>query len=213
MDSEQEHSADQSRDEPYIGAGQMLRTAREDQGLALSDIASRTRIPLRQLEVIESGAFDALPSRTYAIGFARTYARSVGLDEAPITQAVRDELGDVPEPRMAVASNMEPGDPAKLPSRGLAWAAGIAAVLLALGLFAWFGNSFGAGEGGPPLVAGPVDEALPQEPAETAPEARCRRGRGRRCGGGCGRRCSRGYRHRRSHRIGTRQQSGCGNWL
>ncbi len=171
MDSEQEHSADQSRDEPYNGAGQMLRAARQDQGLALSDIASRTRIPLRQLEVIESGAFDALPSRTYAIGFARTYARSVGLDEAPITQAVRDELGDVPEPRMAVATNMEPGDPAKLPSRGLAWAAGIAAVLLALGLFAWFGNNFGAGEGGPPLVAGPVDEALPQEPAETASQA------------------------------------------
>lgn len=172
MDSEQEHSAGNVREEPYNGAGHMLRTAREDHGLALSDVATRTRIPIRQLEVIESGAFDALPSRTYAIGFARTYARCVGLDEGPITQAVRDELGDAPEPRMAITDNMEPGDPAKLPSRGLAWAAGGAALLLALGLFFSFGNYFGASEGAPPLVADGADETAPIEGAQdSAPDA------------------------------------------
>ncbi len=153
MDIEQDNGADVVREHSHSGAGGMLRRAREDQGLSLADIATRTRIPIRQLEVIESGAFDALPSRTYAIGFARTLARALGLNEGEVTKAVRAELGDSSEQRGSMAGGMEPGDPAKLPSRGLAWAGALGALLLALGLFAWFSNYFRAGEGAPPLVA------------------------------------------------------------
>lgn len=151
MDSENDNSADETREAPYTGAGAVLRQAREAEGLSLADIAGRTRIPLRQLEVIEAGEFDTLPSRTYAIGFARSYARNLGLDEVRVTDAVRAELGDAAEQRLPARKGMEPGDPAKLPSRGLAWAAAVAAVLLALGLFAWFGNIFQAGRGIDPL--------------------------------------------------------------
>lgn len=168
MDSTSESSADDLRNNPYTGAGFMLRSAREEQGLSLSEIAARTRISLRQLELIEAGAMDALPSRTYAIGFARTYARAIGLDEAPITGAVRAELGDNPEPGTAATSSMEPGDPAKLPSKGLAWTGAIAALLLAAGLFAWFGTYFGAGEGAPALVVEPAEQALAEEPEPDA---------------------------------------------
>lgn len=153
MNSEQNISAEQPREQGQSGAAAMLRDAREAQGLSLADIAARTRIPLRQLEVIEAGAFASLPSRTYAIGFARTYARAIGLDEKQVTNAVRAELGDVSEPRSVVPGGMEPGDPAKLPSSALAWAGGLAALLLAMGLFAWFSSQFRAGEGAPPLVA------------------------------------------------------------
>ncbi|MGY6550376.1 MAG: helix-turn-helix domain-containing protein [Erythrobacter sp.] len=158
MDSEQENSAENTREEAYAGAGAMLRYAREAEGLSLADIATRTRIPLRQLEVIEAGNFEVLPSRTYAIGFARTYARAMGLDESRITDAVRAELGENSGPRTPLPNAMEPGDPAKLPSKGLAWAGLGAALILALGLFAWFGNSYGAGEGAPALRADPSEE-------------------------------------------------------
>jgi cytoskeleton protein RodZ len=171
MDSTEESGAGDLRKNTYSGAGFMLRSAREEQGLALSDVATRTRIPLRQLEVIEAGAFSTLPSRTYAVGFARTYARAIGLDEATIIQTVRSELGDSAEPRTAVSSGMEPGDPAKLPSRGLAWAAGIGAVVLALGLFAWFGSRYGAGEGPAPITTEAVEEAPGEEPVLSAAEA------------------------------------------
>jgi len=153
MDSEQDMSAPEARGQDQSGAGALLRAAREAQGLSLGDIATRTRIPIRQLEVIEAGAFASLPSRTYALGFARTYARAVGLSEAEVTAAVRAELGDVSETRNVVPGGMEPGDPAKLPSRGLAWAGGLAALVLAAGLFAWFSSQFRAGEGAAPLVA------------------------------------------------------------
>lgn len=168
MDITQDSGAGDLPKNTYSGAGYLLRSAREEQGLTLQDMATRTRIPLRQLEVIEAGAFATLPSRTYALGFARTYARSIGLDEKAILQAVRSELGDTSEPRTMVSSGMEPGDPAKLPSRGLAWAAAIGAALLALGLFAWFGSRYGSGEGAPPLTADVVEQAPAEETGPVA---------------------------------------------
>lgn len=165
MDSEQDKSTDLPRDDGPSGVGPLLRRAREAQGLSLGELATRTRIPMRQLEVIEAGAFSSLPSRTYAIGFARSYARALDLNEGEITAAVRAELGDVSEARSVVPGGMEPGDPAKLPSRGLAWAGGIAALLLALGLFAWFSSQFRAGEGAPPLVAELEPQITQQAPA------------------------------------------------
>lgn len=155
MDSEQDFSAEQAQDAAYAGAGARLRAARETRNLDLSQIAAETRIPLRHLEAIEAGDFAALPSRTYAIGFSRTYARLLGLDEGAITEAVGSELSDGQARHTAVASGMEPGDPAKLPSAALAWFGAFAALVLAVGLIAFFGSRFGAGTGPDPLTAPP----------------------------------------------------------
>ena len=74
---------------PTERAGDILRTAREAQGLSVADIATRTRVPLRHLEAIEASDYSVLPSSTYAVGFARAYARAVGVEEVPIAQMVR----------------------------------------------------------------------------------------------------------------------------
>lgn len=134
-------------------AGDRLRAAREEKRLELSHIAGETRIPIRHLQSIEASEFEALPSRTYAIGFAKTYARSVGLDAAEIAQAVREELAQGRERTSAIAGGMEPGDPAKLPSAGLAWFGGFAALILALGVIFFYNTYFGAGSGPAPLIA------------------------------------------------------------
>jgi cytoskeleton protein RodZ len=155
MDNEQDISADTAHGVAYAGVGARLRAAREARRLELTTIASETRIPLRHLEVIEAGDFAALPSRAYAIGFARTFAKAVGLDDAAITDGVRAELADGSARRSAVGSGMEPGDPAKLPSAGLAWFGAFAALVLAVGLIAFFSTRFGAGMGPAPLAEPP----------------------------------------------------------
>lgn len=151
-------------------AGGRLRAAREEKRLELSHIAAETRIPIRHLEAIEAGEFDQLPSRTYAIGFARTYADAVDLDRKEIVDLVREELADDHYRTASRPDVMEPGDAAKLPSAGLAWAGGAAALLLAVGLVAFFSTYFGAGEGLPSLIAesDEVVEEAPQQ-AEAAP--------------------------------------------
>ena len=71
------------------GVGARLRRAREDKGLSLADVAARTRVSERHLGAIEHGRFGDFASRTYAIGFARAFARHVGLDEIAVADEVR----------------------------------------------------------------------------------------------------------------------------
>lgn len=161
MDSEQNSSGEEPTATPelaLLGAGDRLRMAREERELELSHVAAETRIPQRHLDTIEAGAFDDLPSRTYAIGFARTYARVVGLDEKEIADAVREELAEGGGRQSALAGGMEPGDPAKLPSAGLAWFGALAALILAVGAYAFFSTYFGAGDSLESLIADSAGE-------------------------------------------------------
>ena len=58
----------------------------------LADVAAKTRIPQRHLEAIERDDFNALPSTTYSVGFARAFARTVGADEVAVAALVRSQL-------------------------------------------------------------------------------------------------------------------------
>lgn len=121
-------------------AGMMLRSAREAQGLTLSDVAQRTRIPLRHLEAVEDGKFQALPSITYAMGFGRAYARAVGVDETEVARALRAELAanyQRPEP----LQDLEPIDMRRGPSPSVVIVAAAIAILLLLGVGLYFGTS------------------------------------------------------------------------
>jgi len=164
MDSENLNSADNAPELPLSGPGATLRRAREALRLDLAHVAADTRIPLRHLEAIEQDNFESLPSRAYAIGFSRTFAKAVGLDPAEITDAVRAELADGSMRRAAPSSSMEPGDPARLPSAGLAWAAAAAVLVLAVGIYAFYQSYFAAG-------TEPGSLLTPETAASTAPVA------------------------------------------
>jgi cytoskeletal protein RodZ len=173
MDSEEHTSADTASDAPTGGPGETLRAAREAQRLGLAQIAAQTRIPLRHLEAIEADDFESLPSRAYAIGFTRTYAKALGLDDVAVVDAVRSELADGAMRRTVPSPGMEPGDPARLPSRGLAWAAAGAVAVLVVGIFAFANTYFGAGtEPGSLLAPEPAERAAaPATPAAAAAAA------------------------------------------
>ncbi|MEM9501624.1 MAG: RodZ domain-containing protein [Pseudomonadota bacterium] len=150
MENEQDSAVQEL---PLMGAGDLLRAAREEQKLELEHVSAQTRIPVRHLEVLEAGEFDTLPSRAYAIGFSRTYASELGLNPEEVVDLVRSDMAELQTHRAVMAGDMEPGDPAKLPSAGLAWFGGFAALVLAVGLVAFFTNYFAAGTGPAPLIA------------------------------------------------------------
>ena len=168
MDSEDSNSTATAPELPLSGPGGTLRRAREGLRMELAHVAAETRIPLRHLEAIEADDFESLPSRAYAIGFSRTFAKAVGLDPATITDAVRAELADGSMRRAAPSSSMEPGDPARLPSAGLAWAAAAAVVLLMIGAFAFYRSYFGAGTE-PGSLLTPAPAATSPAPVAAAP--------------------------------------------
>lgn len=142
------------------GVGETLRAAREAAGLDIKQLSLRTRVTTRHLEALESGDYSVLPGRPYALGFAKSYARAVGLDDKAIGEAVRAELNrQAPPPPPRVINQFEVGDPIKTPSRLTGWlAAGLVVAIAAAGLTLWRSYYLPSAEL-PPLVG--AEEASP----------------------------------------------------
>jgi cytoskeleton protein RodZ len=154
--------------------GDRLRAARVKAGLDLSDVATRTRIPQRHLAAIESGDYASLPAITYCIGFVKAYARTVGEDEVELARNLRGELGLEGREGGMDHADYDAADPARIPSKTLAWSAlGIGALLLALffavrgGVFERFGSSGAA----PTVAAGDADPGVTDGNATAAKPA------------------------------------------
>jgi cytoskeletal protein RodZ len=118
-----------------------LRAAREAKGFSLDDVATRTRVPLRHLNHIDAGEWNALPAITYSVGFVRSYANAVGLDGTAMGIEVREALGGGSGSKKTGAPQYEPADPARVPPRSLAIAAGLLAIILAIGYLVWRTNA------------------------------------------------------------------------
>jgi cytoskeletal protein RodZ len=118
--------------------GEQLKAERERLTLSLSDLAAKTRVPMRHLESIEKSDFAALPGSTYTLGFARSYARALDMDAAKVSSDLRVEMAQGGhEGYQPPAQNYEPADPARVPSRTLAWTAAAIGILVVAGYFAW----------------------------------------------------------------------------
>ncbi len=153
-----------------VGAG--LRQARLDKGLSLADVSAALRISERHLKMIEDGQFADLPARTYAVGFTRSYARLVGLNEAEAVAAVRNTLDSTQADRFRrMGSTFEPGDPARVPSAQLGWISALVVLLLLVGGFMFYRSFFSPAETLPPLreeTEAPAPAGVPQ-PAPAQP--------------------------------------------
>ncbi|QKS01322.1 helix-turn-helix domain-containing protein [Sphingomonas sp. CL5.1] len=151
--------------------GERLRSAREAQGMSLAEIAARTRVPQRHLEAIENGSYDSLPSPTYAVGFVRAYARTVGEDEVDLARATREEVARIGRP-VAQYQPYEIADPSRVPSRGLVIvAAGVALAVVVLAVL-WFAVGMWRGSGGPGAAPAPaVSVPVPASHASATPQA------------------------------------------
>ena len=60
--------------------GQVLRDAREAQGLTLEEAAARLRLMQRQIVAMEADEFESLGQPVFARGFVRNYSRLLGLE-------------------------------------------------------------------------------------------------------------------------------------
>ena len=78
--------------EPRGTTGAQMHAARLSLGEDISDVAGQLRIRRDQIEAIEGGDFDALPGRAYSIGFVRSYAEYLGLDQVEMVAAFKSEF-------------------------------------------------------------------------------------------------------------------------
>lgn len=154
--AEEEQGSTAAADGQYRGltVGALLAEARAAAGRELADVARETRVPLRHLMAIEADDHDALPALPYALGFIKTFARSVGLNPEAVGAQFRAETRLTPH--VPTPPSLEPLDEARLPSRGLAWA-GAAVLVLVIGGLGLYGSG--------------VLDPVPDAPKESAPAA------------------------------------------
>ncbi len=114
--------------------GEQLRAARIEGQFALEDIAAEIKIKPQHLLAIEESRFGDLPSRTYAVGFVRTYAKTLNLDADALVAECRREVAHTmphkqPQMMMPEAVSEQP-----LPSSSLVFiTAALAFLLSAIG--------------------------------------------------------------------------------
>ncbi len=68
--------------------GAELARAREERGLAISDVAQQLKFAPRQLEALEQDRFEQLPGGTVVRGMVRSYARLLKIEPEPLLERI-----------------------------------------------------------------------------------------------------------------------------
>jgi len=169
-----------------LSAGAMLAQARARCSLSLGEVANHLKLSIRQVEALESDAFDRLPSPMFIRGFVRSYARLVKVDPVLVMRALDQHLplqpaiAVVTAPVRSSATRQPPPSAIPFPSpdqpsrRLHSVAALLAAVVVGFLAFEWFGpvgvvGAPGQGAGDrAPAVAVPLQPGVPAEQPSTA---------------------------------------------
>ncbi|MGF7130471.1 cytoskeleton protein RodZ [Paraburkholderia sp. EB58] len=131
-----------------MAVGARLAQLRESKNWSIDDVSARLKVSSAKLRALEAGDTSQLPDTTFALGVVRSYAKMLGADPAPFTQAMRREKG-VPEPDLSMPASSGRDLPRGKVSLSLggsgqkhrSWLWGIAAVIVAvIALGMWHTN-------------------------------------------------------------------------
>ncbi len=75
-----------------LGAGAMLKHAREAAGLSAADIAARTRLELRVINALENEDYASLAAGAFVKGYIRSIARELALDPLPLLARFTEQI-------------------------------------------------------------------------------------------------------------------------
>lgn len=150
------------------GAGLMLRTAREAQGLHIAMLAVSLKVPVKKLEALEADRFDLLPDMVFVRALAASVCRLLKIDAVPVLAALpQSEQPSIKtnESGLNTAFDDASGGTVRALTAPLRKPVGIAVVAAIMGILLiaflpdeWLGSSFLA----------PVQEKKSQLNAQTA---------------------------------------------
>jgi cytoskeleton protein RodZ len=100
MQQDNESSSMEAKTASSLNVGQMLREAREQQGLSVNDVANRIKFAPKQIEWLEADDYVKLPEAAFVRGFVRSYARLLNLDSASL-------IASLPTTHLQATSRLE----------------------------------------------------------------------------------------------------------
>jgi len=151
--------------------GARLAAARERERLSVGDMAARLRLHVNQVRAIEGEKLALLPEPAYVRGFVRSYARSLGLDPAPLIDDLNAKLAPATDSvvdGIARARDYSPVRAAAHERASRSLVLGLSLVgLVALGALGWYATRQPRPEAvpAPAPAAAPASTAAPAAPA------------------------------------------------
>jgi len=131
---------------PAASVGEELARARAALGFSIADVAQQLKFSARQIEALEQGRFEQLPTGTFARGMVRAYARLLKLDPEPLVQRIAERVATADN--ATVAASVRRPIPITDPARrtNLIYAALSLAILAVIGgvVFEWQRERSGA---------------------------------------------------------------------
>jgi cytoskeleton protein RodZ len=121
-------------DTPLETVGQDLRAARLRRGDDLATVSRVLKIRKDHLEALEEDRMDALPGRTYAVGFTRSYADYLGLDAVQCVERLKAEIAGRTEETIPPITIIDEDEHRRLP-QGWKIVAGVVLVLVLYGAY------------------------------------------------------------------------------
>lgn len=124
--------------QPQVNPGEILRCAREERGLQLSEVANQLNLTSQVVKQLEAGDFHALPGHTFTRGYIRAYAKLLDIDQAALIEAFDRYTGSeatAPSNIKALKPWREPIRLSRIILRGFS---GLLLVLLVLAGYSWW---------------------------------------------------------------------------
>lgn len=117
-------------DAPLDTVGQDLRTARLRRGDDLATVSRALKIRKDHLEALEEDRIDALPGRTYAVGFIRSYADYLGLDAVQCVERFKAEIAGRNDSAIEPITVIDEDETRRMPYGWKAMAVAVVALVL-----------------------------------------------------------------------------------
>lgn len=149
--------------------GDLLKKARQDNQISLSEISERTKIQVHYLEALENGDFDRFSGEVYLKGGLKNYAEAVGLDPEEVLDLYRNLKGDPAPEEPLIVPREKPPAPPQSPrgEKGPSFIYGLIVLILLLAAGGyWFTSQYMPRA---PFKPGPSgNQAEPAEPEDPA---------------------------------------------
>jgi cytoskeletal protein RodZ len=118
--------------------GQILKARREASGRDLDNIAKVTKIRKDYLEALENDDYHKLPGATYAKGFIKNYAQSLGMNTRTLVAIFRRDFAEDEKGQIIPRGKLEPLD-----KSGWSWTPQLTVGLIVVFLITLIAGYFG----------------------------------------------------------------------
>lgn len=78
--------------------GELLRKARENKGVSITQVSLATKINPKTIEAIEAGDLENLPPKSFLRGFVRSYAQFLNINVESVLDLFHEEMGSTKPP-------------------------------------------------------------------------------------------------------------------